>query len=282
MPDNFAAFIITHGRPNRVLTYNALQKHGYTGKVYIVIYNEDNTAEEYHRIFGDKVLVYDKKAIAGITDIGDNRPEMTCVTYPRNACFEMAKKVGVRYFIQLDDDYKEFAYKYDSSGQYIEKPIVNLDGILSAILRYFQSIHALSISMAQCGDFIGGQNNGLDNSIWRRRKCMNTFICDVERPFKFFGRMNEDVSTYTNTGSRGGLFLTVTSVAIHQLTTQVNPGGMSDVYADSGTYVKSFYSVMYQPSSISIKMMGTNHRRLHHRINWKRTVPAIIREEYRK
>ena len=35
--NGFVAFILTHGRPDRVLTYEKLRKHGYTGKIYICL-----------------------------------------------------------------------------------------------------------------------------------------------------------------------------------------------------------------------------------------------------
>jgi hypothetical protein len=111
---------------------------------------------------------------------------------------------------------------------------------------------------------------------------MNTFICSTDRPFQFFGRINEDVNTYTNLGNRGGLFFTVINVAIIQKQTQSNSGGMTDLYLDSGTYVKSFYSVMYTPSAVKIADMGHTHRRLHHKINWSSAVPVILSEAHRK
>ena len=43
MRDDFCAFILTHGRPYKVHTYQTLRKAGYTGKIYIVIDNEDKT-----------------------------------------------------------------------------------------------------------------------------------------------------------------------------------------------------------------------------------------------
>ena len=46
MRDDFCVFILTHGRPDQVHTYDSLMKAGYTGKVYIVIDNEDKTADE--------------------------------------------------------------------------------------------------------------------------------------------------------------------------------------------------------------------------------------------
>ena len=64
---NFVAFILTHGRPDRVLTYDKLRKHGYTGKIYIVCDDEDKTLPEYRKRFGD-VLVFSKAEIAKTFD----------------------------------------------------------------------------------------------------------------------------------------------------------------------------------------------------------------------
>jgi hypothetical protein len=132
--------------------------------------------------------------------------------------------------------------------------------------------------MLQNGDYQGGALSSKAKSIHAARKAMNTFICSTERPFKFSGRINEDVNTYTNLGRKGQLFLSVNQVAIIQKQTQSNKGGMTDVYVESGTYLKSFYSVMYSPSCVKIGEMGQTNRRLHHRINWKCAVPVIINE----
>lgn len=69
--NGFVAFILTHGRPDRVLTYEKLRKHGYTGKIYIVCDDEDKTLPEYRKRFGD-VLVFSKSEIAKTFDEGDN------------------------------------------------------------------------------------------------------------------------------------------------------------------------------------------------------------------
>lgn len=281
MLTNFCAFILTHGRPNNVKTYKSLKQSGYTGKIYIVIDNEDKTADEYYRIFGDKVIMFDKKAIATTFDEGDNFNDRRAIIYARNACFDIAKQVGVKYFIQLDDDYVRFMYKVNADLNYANDKIKSLDKIFSLLLLYYQSIPALSIAMAQNGDFIGGKGNTFRIS-HRRRKCMNTFICSAERPFKFFGRINEDVNTYVTSGGRGDLFMTIPDIAINQMQTQSNSGGMTDLYFDSGTYVKSFYTIMYSPSSAKISLMGKTHKRLHHSISWKNAVPVIIDEKFKK
>jgi hypothetical protein len=78
------------------------------------------------------------------------------------------------------------------------------------------------------------------------------------------------------------VFFTFTNIQLDQKDTQSNKGGMTDQYALSGTYVKSFHTVMMQPSSVKISMMNSNHPRLHHSINWKATTPMIISSKHKK
>lgn len=281
---DFAVFILTHGRPDNVITYKSLLKSGYTGKIYIIIDNEDKTANKYYENFGDKVIMFDKKAISDTFDEGDNFGDRRTIVYARNACFDIAKSLGITYFIQLDDDYTHFAFRITSNLFYNAKTetIKRIDVIFDLLISYYKTSDFKSISFAQGGDFIGGTDNGTSIYRFSKRKCMNTFICSTERTFKFVGRINEDVNTYTNFGSKGLLFLTIPFVSITQRATQSNSGGMTDMYIDSGTYIKSFYSVMYQPSSVKITIMGDNYKRLHHRITWKNTVPQIIDERFKK
>ena len=249
MRDDFCAFILTHGRPDKVLTYRTLRRAGYTGKIFIVVDDEDKTRHQYIAEFGKQVLVFSKADIASRFDEADNFGDRRSIFYARNACFDLAKLVGCKYFIQLDDDYHEFQFRVDRNYDQAYFPIRKLDAILSEMLAYYESIPALSIAMSQGGDFLG-DNGG--HASWVKRKAMNSFICSVDRPFSFMGRINEDVNTYTNLGRCGELFMTIGAVQLGQKQTQKNSGGMTELYLDSGTYVKSFYSVMYAPSCVKI------------------------------
>jgi hypothetical protein len=283
MIEDFVVFILSHGRPDRIDTLKSLEKSGYTGKYYIVVDNEDKTTDEYYRLYGEKVIMFDKAAIAETFDEGDNSGDRRSVVYARNACFDIARELGVTYFMELDDDYIDFRYKMDGNFDSIhKKDILNLDVIIEYLLEYYKSIPAVSIAIAQGGDFLGGLENDIHKSLNRRRKCMNTFICSTDRPFRFVGRINEDVNTYTWYQSLGNLFLTFPLIAIQQRQSQSNSGGMTELYLDSGTYIKSFFTLLYNPSGTKIKAMRSRHPRLHHQISWDHTVPAIIREEYRK
>lgn len=176
--DKFAVFILTHGRPDRVLTYNTLQKQGYTGDVYIVIDNEDKTAEEYRKRFGDKVIVFDKRAIAETFDTGDNFTDRRTVVFARNACFGIARDLGLDYFLELDDDYTNFCYKFTASLEYAygRLAVKSLDRLFAAVLEYYKSINALAIAFGQTGDLFGGRQNANMSRVALKRKCMNTFF----------------------------------------------------------------------------------------------------------
>jgi hypothetical protein len=279
---DFCAFILTHGRPDRVYTYTSLMNTGYTGKVYIVCDDEDKTLDQYRAIYGDKVLVFSKKEIVETFDEGDNFNDRRAIIYARNACFDLAEQVGCKYFIQLDDDYTGWYYRFNSSNNYgVWRIDTTMDDMLSSIIEYLDATPTLTIAISQGGDHIGG---GEGKQIRLLRKAMNTFVCSTERKFSFFGRINEDVNTYTTEGRRGKLFFTVLQAQVNQKATQSNSGGMTDLYLDSGTYVKTFYSVMYCPSSVKIATLGDNrspHLRIHHAINWNHTAPKILSEKYR-
>lgn len=284
---NFVAFILSHGRADRVETYDSLKKSGYTGRIVIVLDNEDPSAPEYISRFGsENVVIFDKAAIAETFDEGVPGDRRTIV-YARNACFDIARKLGYRYFIELDDDYTVFEWRFDNRLRYItkDKAVCNLDAVFDIMLDFFKKIPAKSIAMAQGGDYLGGGAGGEGKQLRTKRKAMNSFICDTERQFTFLGRINEDVNTYTRNTSTGDLFLQIQQVCLLQKQTQSNAGGMTEVYLDSGTYLKSFFTVMYQPSSVKVRTMGNeyvNQKRLHHRVNWMLTAPKILKEKFKK
>lgn len=278
---DFVVFILTNGRPNNVHTARSLRNHGYTGKIILVIDDEDKTAQEYLDKFKD-VEIFSKKEIAKEFDEADNFEDRRAIVYARNACFKIAEKLGVKYFIQMDDDYTRFEYRVYTNER--QKPyfIANLDSVFSALLNFYKESNFSTISMAQGGDFIGGKHNRMAKRPTLFRKCMNSFICSTDRPFKFIGRINEDVNTYVNKQSIGLLMGTIPFVSLVQNQTQSNKGGMTELYLDSGTYIKSFYTVMFSPSSVYIKPMGDKHLRLHHHVKWNNAVPKLIAEKHKK
>lgn len=284
--NDFAIFILTHGRANNIITLNTLKKCNYTGKVYIVIDNEDSQQEQYLELYGDSVIIFDKSSIDGTFDIMDNFNGRNVVVFARNALNDIVKNLGIKYYMVLDDDYTYFRYRMNDKFDYPTKSpaVINscFDNILDAMLEFFISTNCISIAFIQGGDLIGGKDNDMVNGYKPKRKVMNTFFFSTDRLYEFCGRINEDVNMYVLMGTRGALFLQIPFISVEQLTTQSNSGGLTDFYLETGTYYKSFYTVMLSPSSVTCRLMGNVDKRLHHQIRWKNTVPMIIREENKK
>lgn len=281
MRDDFAVFILSHGRADRLVTLNTLKRSGYTGKWYIILDNEDATINEYINRFGkENIIIFDKKEKAKHCDTMDNIDKRNIVLFARNSCHEIAKSLGLTYFLELDDDYNRFEFRYEEDNKLKTKEIESFDEVCDCFLDFLEISNAKTIAFAQGGDLIGGLN-GARFKAGLLRKAMNSFFCKTDRPFEFYGRINEDANAYTLLGSRGDLFLTYTKIDLVQMPTQQNSGGLTESYLELGTYIKSFYTTMMCPSCSKIAEMGAGHARIHHRIDWEHAVPKIISSDFK-
>lgn len=280
--NNFAVFILSHGRANNLITLKTLKRCEYSGKWYVIVDNEDSTIDEYIKVCGkEHVIVFDKLEASKTFDTFDLSDNRKTIVYARNECFKIAKDLGLDYFLELDDDYTRFEFRWSEKDVLKAREMRNIDGVFEAFLTFLDDTDSKTIALAQGGDLMGG----VSGSRFKKgllRKAMNSFFCKVDRPFTFVGRINEDVNTYTTLGSRGDLFFTFTKVDLVQVNTQKNEGGMSGVYLDYGTYNKSFYTVITMPSCTKIGMMGDKHLRIHHQVDWETCVPKIISDIYKK
>lgn len=283
MRDDFAVFILSYKRADVCITHKTLERAGYTGKYYIVIADDEpeDSRQAYFDTFGDKVIVFNKDFYIQGTDTGDCSRRRNAVVFARNACHDLAIRLGLTHFLVLDDDYKSFGFKYKDGKKLKEIEVKDFDKLCTSFIDFLDVSGALTVTFAQGGDFIGGaQNKNLEKGV--SRKAMNSFFCRTDRPFKFLGTSNEDTTTYVTLGQVGQLFFTVFGVSLTQVQTQANKGGMTEQYLDNGTYVKSFYSVMFSPSCVKVAEMGDKHMRLHHQVKWDYCTPKIINERWRK
>lgn len=285
MREDFAVFILTHGRPKAQHTVRALKNSGYTGKIYFILDNEDDTLEEYEKEVGkENIVIFDKQEEFNRTDTMDLTNEHRAIVFARNKCWDIAKDLRLNYFLQLDDDIDGFYYRYpdETLTKLASKQVNNMDTVFEAMINLLNNTDALLVCMAQGGDFISGVTGRYAEKMLR--KVMNSFFCRTDRPVRFCGTMNEDVNCYTTLGQRGEKLFTVTDVMLKPFATQSIKGGMTEVYKDSGTYQKSFYSVMCSPSCVEIQMMkcSSKHQRIHHKVLWGYCVPKILNERWKK
>ena len=279
-----AVFILSHGRPDNVITYQTLRKQGYTGKIYIIVDDEDKTLKDYKNNFGDEVIVFSKKDYENKFDIMDNFSGNKVIVYARNACYDIARNLGLDYFFEYEDDYTAFQYRFVEKNSLKALNVKNLDKILDLMIKCLNDTKSTSLAFAQGGDFPGGANSFIKDTL--KRKAMNSFVFKVNQNPKedilFIGRMNDDVNTYLSLGKVGKLFFQIKNICLVQLRTQSNTGGNTEAYKSFGTYVKSFYSVIASPSCCKIDLMGRTNKRIHHKINWNCAVPKILDEQHKK
>ena len=133
--NKFACFILCHGRPDNTPTYATLRKFGYTGDIYIICDDEDKTVDGYIKNFGkDNVMLFSKADISKKFDQMNNFNDRKCAVYARNACFEIAQKLGLDYFCELDDDYTTMPYRWIENNKLYRSSGADLDNVFSAYL----------------------------------------------------------------------------------------------------------------------------------------------------
>lgn len=283
-PKDFCLFILTFGRPNACKTLKTLQKSTrFNTDYYLVCSDDDKSLPEYIENFGERVLVFNKKDMLPYIDRGDNFDKFNVILYARNICFTLADMLGYRYFCEFDDDYTEFRHRFhdEDVDSCLSRYITDYDELFRVHLDFFQKTPTKTITISQMGDYIGGWQNGNVRRGYQR-KVMNSFFCDIQQPFLFEGTINEDVNFYTQGGRKGEVMFNLFGFGLNQEMTQQNSGGMTEQYLDGGTYLKSFYSVMYSPSCVKVGTIshGKNER-YHHRVDGKSAYVKIIDPKYK-
>lgn len=283
MSYKYCVFILCYNRPKMCKTLTTLiDRCRYKGDYKMILGSDDPLLQDYIDTYGkDNIYIFNKEDYMWV-DKQDTFGRLNCVVYARNAVFDIAKELGYKYFIVLDDDYTEIRYRFEKDGMLSSRYCKDADELFQIMFELLESSPKIKcVALAQTGDYIGGLGSALLSGK-TVRKIMNSWFCSTSKRFIFTGTINEDTTAYTTLGSRGDLFLTVQHASINQADTQQLNGGLTDVYLDLGTYVKSFYSVMSCPSAVKINMMGDIHYRIHHHVNWNNCVPKIISSKYKK
>jgi len=281
--DECCVFILSYDRPERVKTLKTLENHGYTGDWKIIVDHEDDY-ESYSEEHGeDSVIFLNKDDALPDLDRANNFNNRNCNVYARYLSFELAEELGYKYFLMLDDDYEYFQFRFNERLEYACNKVEDLDRYLELAIEYLDDAKLDTLCVAQGGDFIGGQHSSFAEAVDTKRKAMNTFLCSTERQFDFRGTINEDVNTYVRAAQLGKIFLTTNVFSVEQEDTQQDEGGLTEIYLDEGTYIKSFYTILYAPSCTSLMNLHDRAEpRIHHNVSWRNAVPKIIPEEYKK
>ena len=272
----------------------------------VVLSDDDPTIPQYKEMYGeDSVAVFSKVDVEKKYDLdlidcywGKSLSRKATV-WARNEQFKIARDLGYRWFVVLDDDYREIIMRkkmyrakdgtefFPTFKELLFTPTDEQGSIFDkCCIKYFNILDSApwlyATAFSQCGDFIGGcQSLMVRKQPWRW-KAMNVFFCDTEKEYRFYGRFNDDVNAYILNGRRGQMSLTLPSPSINQEPTQKAKGGITELYRTFGTYVKSLTSAVACPAAASVSCMGTVARRVHHSIDWSVMCPCVLDDHFCK
>ena len=243
-----AIFILSNGRPDKVKTYDYL-KASFSGDVYILCDDQDETLPAYKDKFGSKVIVFDKDEWIKKSDPMDNFNSKKSVLYARNAVFEIADAMGYRYFAMADDDIKDLQFRYEQDGKLLAKPVSNLDKVIGCIVQLMNTTAISYFSFGTDKNFIGGvQNRNFQKKVID--KVYNFIICKSGQQHSYKGIMNEDEIHNVISLSTGVLLKSLTAIQIiMEPVGKGETGGNSETYKENGyySYTRNFYPIIACP-----------------------------------
>ena len=267
MNNNFAIFILSHNRADNIKTYDTLRKCGYTGKIYVLIDNEDLQTEIYKSRFGDDLIVFDKKKQSVNSDSCDNFGNLSTPLYARNYCFEIAKKLNLSHFIMADDDIYDLKHVFvNSDDKFIKNHIKNLDSIIESLIRFINtSKYISSCSFVFDSEYFGGKNGKFKEGLGRTIQQFILFKSDTD--VRFLSSKNEDLNI--SIANFDKLFFENFSLSVCSPIRGTNEGGI--LY--TSTYENNMYTLMIAPSCFKIlgngKMRKNNDRIYPKIISWR-------------
>lgn len=281
MRNDFAVFILTHGRAKQQKTLKMLKKCGYTGKYYLIVDNLDAQLEEYKKLYGEHVIVFDKDEAWKITDTFHNSKMLKAVVFPRNVVFPIAREQNIKFFAMCDDDLTRLAYKIQKKGKMQTTKITkNIDVILDAYVRYADEAKMTVLGMCEDGIFVGGINQIVKDGYTPSIGKFMLFRTDDE--VKYRGLYYEDNIASFDIPLQGRLSFSPTFISVTSQTDvkKSTEGGMHDAYEETAEgYVCSFMVLMAHPSGIRVRR---DRKKWKIRKSVKNLRPMLINEKYKK
>lgn len=273
-------YIISKGRP-KCTTAKTLTRLNYPGEWYIVCGNNDETLDEYKKLWRDRVIVFDWFDEITRTDTLDNfgfesMPSGACPV--RNATMEISHDRGELRHWQFDDDYTTFSKTFIKNGKPTNLSIKDgkeLEEILFLIAKfgYETSLPNVGFTLTSCTypyDFAKFQSRVFN---------AHNMPSKHELFQRWRGRLNDDTVNALDIYRKGGFELSFMCVGLVTKETQTEKGGLTEFYKAVGTVRKTAYAMLICPSHARLTV---KFGRFHHDVRWSKIRPCIIRDEWKR
>lgn len=242
-------FICTHGRPDKQITLDVLRKAGYTGKIYLVVDDEDITVDRLHENYPDvEILMFHKQHYVDTVDKGTNEDQRKCILYAKCFCEDKAIELCLDAFAMADDDMPSFRYRYIEDGTLKSQRIHStFDGIVKSYVEFMLSgdLTAVGFGFAQFY-FTGVEAFSAKNT--EKYRIPYTFVFrNPKYRVNWMSWFGEDIVTAVYHNKIGHKMLAVPYVQQDIVSIGQEDGGMKDVYDKNSSIRLAMQNTMYLP-----------------------------------
>ena len=272
-----AVFICTHGRPDAQHTLLALRHSGYTGLIYLVVDDEDDTICELYK-YGCPVKIFCKQHYIDTVDIGRSDAKRKAILYAKCACEDYAKELNLDAFIIADDDITDFRFRYEQDGKLLTQYITqNMDDVINSYYKFIIDGNICMTSFGTNQMFMGG--NISDERKGEFRIPYNFLFRNTSLPFNWLSEMNEDtVSVLVHRDATYTIQLSFIKLEMKELMAGAK-GGMTEFYNQITTGQRIGTILMYSPSNIRYIAIAN---KITHAIKKGNAFPKLISSSFKK
>ena len=242
MRNDFAIFILTHGRPDKQYTYHALDKTRYTGRRIFLLDDEDDTYSKYKENYPiDEFILFNKQSYIDTSDTGTNKEQRKCILYAKNAADDIAKDLGLSAYVVADDDIIRFRHRWKEDGITHTQEVRNMDEVVESYVQFMESGSIAALSFGDARLYMGGK-------LLLGRIPYNFVFRLTSIQYEWRSSMYEDTVTPI---MENKYTLGLPNIQYDMKPCDSNAiGGMTDVYARMSLFARAFTVFMYHPTGI--------------------------------
>lgn len=282
----FAVFILSHKRADRVETFDTLKKSGYTGKIYIVVDDEDPQIDLYRQRFSDRkdveLLLFGKQPMIEIADTIYPEKKRSSALYARNFIESFAELSRIDIFAMMDDDITSFRFRWVENNS-VKSQLVTLtmDDVFRYYGEYMLEADIATTSFPFSMFYISG-TSGLDKKITESRHTYQIHIRNTNFPVDWVSVINQDTITQLQTMQTGYIWWSIPFLVFDAEPMNSKSGGLKSVYDSIKDFDMAFLAVISNPSCCKVAYSSGPRSTMQIKEDKHTSYPMIVSERYMK
>lgn len=251
-----AVFICTHGRPNSQHTLRVLRESGYTGKICLIVDDEDDTRKELFDRYcenEDNTCLYqfNKQYFIDNSDTGTNEDQRKCILYAKNFCENLAENIGLDAFVIADDDILNFRFRYvDGNKLKSQKVLTTMDEVIDAYYTVMIDCDMVATGFGFTQFYFSGAESFSSDNIQKYRVPYNFVFRNAKHRVNWMSWFGEDIITAVYYGRIGQLWTALPYVQQEIVALATASGGMKDTYDNNSSIRLAMQNIMYLPTEL--------------------------------